>query len=293
MTETLLIQDIPRGSVLVGVDGSDGSNGALDWAADEAARQHRTLVVVHTESPVTPWNASGYPSAVVYAPDLRDAVLAGGKAITAAAHERAVARQADLEVIEANDTIDPRLGLVEASRHAHVLVVGSRGRGPLASMLMGSVSVAVSRDTVCPVVVVRPGDAAGSHVLALVDGTAASIPVIEFAARHASELGQPLRITHLLWPVYDVDLQLVEGATRMLAETSAGLGEKFPDVVVTTEVANTAGPEELLATATEASFVVVGHQSSNRLHQFLYRSVSSAVLEHATVPVAVVPTPAD
>lgn len=49
MTETLLLHDLPRGGVVVGVDGSDGSDEAVDRAADAAARQHRQLVVVHTD----------------------------------------------------------------------------------------------------------------------------------------------------------------------------------------------------------------------------------------------------
>lgn len=293
MTLTLDLQDIPRDCVVVGVDGSKGGDGALDWAADAAARQHRALVIVHTEAPLVPWNTSGYPLAVADTPEVRDAVLVAGGLRTAAARKRALARHADLDIIEVHDIIDPRLGLQVASRHAHVLVVGSRGRGPLKSMLLGSVSVAVSRDASCPVVVVRPGNETGSCVLALVDGSPSSVDVLEYAARHASEVGQPLRVNHLLWTDFDIDRKLLDEGARLLAEISAGLGEKFPDVDITLEVENIVNPERLIDSTTDVSLVVVGHHPANLLHRMLYQSISTIVIERALVPVAVVPTSAD
>ena len=83
---------------------------------------------------------------------------------------------------------------------------------------------------------------------------------------------------------------LVEGARRLLAETCAGLGEKFPDVALTAELVHFTNPEELIEGATDAALVVVGHHPASRIHRILYRSVSAAILEHASVPVAVVPT---
>ena len=223
MTPPLQLDDIPRGAVIVGVDGSDGSDRALDWAADTAARQHRTLAVVHTEAPYVPWNASGYPSAVEESVELRDAVLAAGRGYTAAARAHALERHPDLDVVETSDVIDARLGLAAASLRAHTLVVGSRGRGPLKTLLLGSVSVSVTREPSCPVVVVRPSRpgterADGAPVLALVDGTSASAAVLEYAARHASEVGSALRITHLLWTSFDIDRRLVGEAERLLSE---------------------------------------------------------------------------
>jgi nucleotide-binding universal stress UspA family protein len=290
MTETLLLHDIPRGGVVVGVDGSDGSDEAVDWAADAAARQHRTLVVVHTEAPQIPWNASGYPAASIDPAVLDDSVLAAGRIYTGAATERALARHADLEVLEVADLLDPRLGLATASERAHLLVVGSRGRGPVASLLLGSVSLAVSRHASCPVVVVRPGEGGGSRVLALVDGKNASLAVLEHAAQHASEVGQPLHVWHLMWTAFDIDGNLAADSERLLAEISAGLGEKFPDVTVTTEITHFVSPEAMVRDADDASYVVVGHAPASRLHQLLYRSVSAAVLEHAEAPVGIVPT---
>lgn len=292
MTQILDLQEIPRDGVVVGVDGSDGSDGAVDWAADAAARQHRTLVIVHTAAPLVPWTANGYAAATLYTSEPRDAVLAAGKGITGAAQDRALARHPGLEIVRIHDIMDPRLGLPVAARHAHVLVVGSRGRGPLKSMLLGSVSVAVSRDAGCPVVVVRPGDGMGTCVLALVDGSPSSVDVLEYAARHASEVGQPLRITHLLWTDFDIDRSLLDEGARLLSEVSAGLGEKFPDIDITLVVDNIVNPERLIDSTTDVALIVVGHHPANLLHRMLYQSLSTTVVERARVPVAVVPTAA-
>ena len=155
-----------------------------------------------------------------------------------------------------------------------------------------SVAEYAPRGAHCPVVVVRPGPHdAGDHVLALIDGTPAGLEVIEFAVRHASAMALPLHVEHLLWTAYELEPQLVEGARRLLAEACAGLGEKFPDVEVTSELRHFTNPEELIEAATDAALVVVGHHPASRMHRILYRSVSSEVLEHASVPVAVVPTP--
>ena len=293
MTTTLLLSDIPRDSVVVGVDGSDGSDHALDWAADEAARQQRTLTVVHTAAPPAPWLAGGYGAVLMDPVAADNAILALGRSHTAAARERAAERHPELEIVEVADVLDPRLGLVVAGRHAHTLVVGSRGRGPLLSLVLGSVSVAVTRQASCPVVVVRPGEVAGESVLVLVDGTAASLPVLEYAVRAASETGRSLHVTHLLWTAFDIDHQLFEEGERLLSEVTAGLGERYPDVAVTTELAHFVSPEQVIEAAADAALVVVGHHPTSRLHQVLYRSVSTGVLEHADTPVVVVPTALD
>ncbi len=293
MTQFRELQDIPRDCVVVGVDGSDGSNEALDWAADAAERQNRTLVIVHTEAPLVPWTTSGYAAETLYATEPREAVLAAGKELTTTARDRALARHADLDTVQVHDVIDARIGLAVASRHAHVLVVGSRGRGPLKTMLLGSVSVAVTRDASCPVVVIRPGSGARESVLALVDGSPSSTQVLEYAAGHASEVGLPLRISHLLWTDFDIDNKLLDEGARLLSEVSAGLGEKYPDIEVTLNVDNIVNPERLIDSTGDVALVVVGHHPAKMLHRILYQSLSTMVLERAKVPVAVVPTSAD
>ena len=81
----------------------------------------------------------------------------------------------------------PEAALLDAAAGAHLLVVGSRGRGTLASLILGSVSVGVSAHAPCPVVVVRPekasvGDAAYvGRVVVGVDGSEVSVQALDFA----------------------------------------------------------------------------------------------------------------
>ena len=82
-----------------------------------------------------------------------------------------------------------------------MIVVGSRGRGPVTSLLLGSVSVAVSKHASCPVVVQRPTptDTTRHGILVGVDGTESSLPAIEFAYRMASSRELSLTVLHCYW----------------------------------------------------------------------------------------------
>jgi len=134
--------------VVVGIDGSDGSQRALRWAVEEAGRRGAELEVVHV------WHlpyAGGYPyfaGAIdlgVFENDAR-AIL-----------DRAVAT-VDATAVPAVEPVLVQGGaawaLVEAAKGADLLVVGSRGRGGFAGLLLGSVSQHVAAHAPCPVVVV-------------------------------------------------------------------------------------------------------------------------------------------
>ena len=141
--------------IVVGVDGSDHSHHALSWAMRQAAQQHVALTVLAVRpDPVRPvtgiyWGAHAYPED---------------------AHNPEVARKAIEEIVEQvrNEigetapqvtvnvvTGDPAEELIKASRDAEMVVVGSRGSGGFASLLMGSVSSKVTHHAACPVVVIR------------------------------------------------------------------------------------------------------------------------------------------
>jgi nucleotide-binding universal stress UspA family protein len=143
--------------VIVGVDGSAGAHAALVWAAAEARLRGAQLQIVRTwplDPPGLPVTASG--SAPV---DPR---------ARAAEHEV----EAESEAVRGNDlTISPliRQGmagevLVDVSEGADLLVVGTRGRGSVRSLLLGSVSAHVASHSRCPVVVVP-------HLAAMAGGT--------------------------------------------------------------------------------------------------------------------------
>lgn len=141
--------------ILVGVDGSDHSRRALSWAMHEAAHHHTPLTVmtVHT-APVRPatriyWNVPDLPDESFDPKTLRTAVQ---EMVGTVAKENG---ETPPEVTVTIATGDPAQELVKASGGADLLVVGSRGSGAFAQLLMGSVSSKVAHHAACPVVIIR------------------------------------------------------------------------------------------------------------------------------------------
>jgi nucleotide-binding universal stress UspA family protein len=81
----------------------------------------------------------------------------------------------------------------------------------------------------------------------------------------------------------------VEAARERLAESVADLAERYPDVAATLEVCRGTPAECLLTVADSMDLVVVGHHERGILGRYTHGSVAVAVLEHASVAVAIVP----
>ncbi len=149
-----------RGSVVVGVDGSEGSTGALATAAVVAARTGADLSVVtawapHTETTTMSYWVLAYPDV---SPD--EQALERAERVLVAAREQLAAGHAGLSVSYALERGRAQEALVRHARHADLVVVGTRGRGGLAGLVLGSVSRAVAQRATCPVLVTRtaPGE---------------------------------------------------------------------------------------------------------------------------------------
>jgi len=141
--------------ILVGVDGSDHSHRALAWAMRQAVQQHAPLTVLAVRpDPVRPatgiyWGVHNYPEDS-HNPEA--ASKAVHEIVDQVANEIG-GRPPEVTVNVA--TGDPAEELIRASEDADMLVVGSRGSGGFASLLMGSVSSKVTHHAACPVVVIR------------------------------------------------------------------------------------------------------------------------------------------
>lgn len=158
--------------IIVGVDGSATARRALRWAAAEAERRDAQLEVVHAYKP--PYTRSEERTA------LRAGALSGLSGVKLedlerrreedrrTAHQQVLARiDRALERVGVDESkvrvkrhavtgVHPETALIELSRGADLLVVGSRGRGAVAGRLLGSVSRAASEHAHCPVVVIPP-----------------------------------------------------------------------------------------------------------------------------------------
>jgi nucleotide-binding universal stress UspA family protein len=288
--------DIRAGTIVVGLDDSASSMSALAWATEQAVAEHRELTLVHTVSAVTP----AYLDAAVVDPrKAHDALLAEAQAVFTSARTEVVRKAPELVVHEVFSFQDPRQQLIELSRHAALVVVGSRGRGKVRSLLLGSVGVALVRHSGCPVVIHRPGNPGivRNGIVVGADGSEESGIVLEFAYRQAGLRRLPLTVLHCYWGA-----QAAGGAYRstdrvadleserlLLAESMAGLAEKHPDVTVRTKLVGGLPQEQLVRMGERMNMVVVGAHQRGRVQRMLFGMASIAVTEHATCPVAVVP----
>jgi len=291
-------KQVPAGTIVVGIDGSPSSAAALAWATEQAALEHRQLTLVHTVQPVT------FPSAGATVGGtgpgwarIVDAAREGARAVLSGATTTALDRHPQLTVNVVLQHSDPRSTLLSLGETAAMVVIGSRGRGPVASLLLGSVSVSVSKHAACPVVVHRPGPAGGprSGILVGADGSERSLPAIDFAFRVASWRSLTLTVLHCYWestPLAPAMAETDGSAEALVAESLAGMREKYPEVEVQVRLARGFADQHLIAASNDHDLVVVGHHPISVLNDIVYGSVAPQVVEHAAGAVAVVPSPA-
>lgn len=142
--------------IVVGVDGSPGSRAALRWAVAEAQLRRTTLtaVTVWQYPVVTALPTFGIaPGALPPYDELR---AEAGRALDAVLDDEGVRDSGEHPVHTVVVEGPAASALIEASRDADLLVVGSRGHGGFKGMLLGSVSQHCVTHAECPVVVVRP-----------------------------------------------------------------------------------------------------------------------------------------
>lgn len=136
--------------IVVGVDGSAASNAALRWALDEARLRGVQLEAVHAF-------ASHEVSTTSQALHLIETDFAAYRTAGAEIVDRAMS-EAGAESVEVERSVvegPPAEALLDAAKEADLLVVGSRGRGGFAGLLLGSVSEQCAHHAPCPVVIVR------------------------------------------------------------------------------------------------------------------------------------------
>ena len=279
------------GTIVVGVDGSPDSEGALQWAVGEAARRRLPLHLLHAT------NIDYLVAAAMLnpadAPDVPDDVVE-------AAQERALRLSPGLTVTAEASTGPAAHDLVEHSEGAEAVVVGAHGRGVVRESL-GSVSLQVAMHAKCPVVVVRgqqTGQPSGPVVVGI-DGSALSREALGYAFEQASLRGTRL-VVILAWWIEFIDGAVVtspgspewrrlEDQLRLtVAETMAGWQEKYPDVVVDERIEHARPADALGAASDGATLVVVGARGRGGFTGLALGSVSHAVLHRASSPVAVV-----
>lgn len=281
------------GPLVVGTDGSDEGTRAVLWAATEAAARRQPLAIVHGAGPE--------PMAYYRTADGVRTLFDDGRVVLDDAAAAVTGHHPDLEVTTTLSRGAPAESLLEATGPADTLVVGSRGHGGFASLLVGSVGLKVAARAPGPVVVVRETTEppAGRVVAAVRDD--GDRHALRFAARSAALRGAALQVVSvwmflenagsmvaLVGDVGDV-ARAEQDATRRTVEP---VRQEFPGLPVTVDVLRSRSvPGSLVDASSHADLVVLG--ARRRAHAFgpgLGR-VTHAVLHHAHCPVAILPRP--
>ncbi|WP_151081498.1 universal stress protein [Nocardioides cynanchi] len=293
-------EHLPPGSIVVGVDAAQPTVWALEWAADLAALEHRHVVLVHgTGSPLgvaLPSMTQGSPDPLDLFADLQ----AAAHGLLARATTRVVSRQPGLVVHQVVRSSDARQAVLDASADAAMIVMGSRGRGHVLSIALGSVSEEVVGRATCPVVVIRPRHEhiEPQGVLVGTDEGPVSLPALHFAYEQAALRGLPLTVMHTVWDevaarrpsrVTSADDPDLAEVRRTLVDSLAGPTARFPGVPTRLLIGYGVPAECLLTLADSMDLVVVGHHERGLLGRLTHGSTATAILERASVPIAVVP----
>ncbi|CAM5481655.1 universal stress protein [Streptomyces spiroverticillatus] len=280
--------------VIVGVDGSDASLAALDWAADEAAARGTVLRVLHA------WRWERYASLDPAWGVNRSALQVYADNVAATAVERATRRQPEVRVTSTVLAEDPVSALVRLGEESGLVVVGSRGHGELAELLLGSVSLGVAARTVTPVVVVRGATAARGTVVVGVDEPEDAAPLMEFAFHEAQLRGARVAVVHA-WrcPAHEVpdypraapdDHRLrAERQVEEVLKAAVRARPEFAGLPVRREVVEGPARSALLDAALTADLLVIGARRRKGHLGMQLGPVNHGVLHHAPCPVAVVP----
>jgi nucleotide-binding universal stress UspA family protein len=279
--------------IVVGTDGTASSRAAVEWAAREASRRQALLRIVHVFD--WEWAGARYDGDSDYLKVARN--LAEAVTGVALSQARAVAPGIALEA-------DPLIGnpvprLLEVAEDAALVVLGNRGRGGFASLMLGSVSQRIATHAPCPVVIVRGrDDVADGPVAVGVDDTAAADHVLRTAFHAAAERGAALVVVRSYLPptplwIGDMPAVLLDTPEQDAAEHRgvedllSGWREKYPQVPVDVMVSHESAAAVLVGVSHGAQLVVVGSHGRGAFASALLGSTGMQLLHHADCPVRI------
>ncbi|MCC5671439.1 universal stress protein [Kocuria rhizophila] len=297
----------PDAEIIVGVDGSEQSLGALHWAAREARRRGAPLRVV---TAYTVPMIGGSTFDVGYAA-FDDAAMNRAVEDLVADARRRVA-ELDVEVRSTVQAGDPSGVLVDLSRDAQLLVLGSRGRGGFIGRLLGSVSTAVPAHAHCPVGIiplqwgteyrvredVSRRSAFVDGVTVGSDGSEHASAAMLWAADEAEQLGVPLTVVCAApsdagtsaWLPSPVDFDDLRGEVRAALDACvAWLRSHFPTLEITGELVDGSPIDVLVERSARNQLVVTGTRGRGGFAGMLLGSTSQGVLHNCPSPSMIVP----
>ncbi|HET6625780.1 MAG TPA: universal stress protein [Nocardioidaceae bacterium] len=265
--------------IVVGVDGSERNRSAVAWAAAEAAAVGAALVLVTVTK------------------DRRAHDMLA--AVRAEVQQQVPEQRVEADVVPGS----PADALLDRSTDARMTVVGKRGLGGFARLLVGSTSIALAGRSEVPVTIVpddwKQADHGDDPVIVGVDPERPDAGPIRIAFQRARRLGVRLVAVHgwVTPTAYSWDTAALAGAAVQWerdahAEFDTVLElwrERFPDVEVEAVHSHSHPAMAVLDAAEHAQLVVLGRHTDGRLGGFPFGSVTRAVLHYSECPVMVVP----
>ncbi|MFI7046788.1 universal stress protein [Streptosporangium sandarakinum] len=280
------------GLIVVGADGSASATAAVEWAALDAARTGAALRVVHVREP---WAAAFPPAGTGLSEDVRTRYC---QDVLDAAVGRARECAPEVEVTGAVVAGAVVERLRDEAERADEVVIGNRGAGGFAELLLGSVGLGLAGHAPGPVVVVRaPARTAHGTVVVGFDGSEHSEAALGHAFAQARLRGARLRVVHgwraPVIPSHTFDYaSLLEDSfqeeVRTARQRLEPWREKYADVEVAESAVLTHPVPLLTEESRDADLVVVGARGLGGFGSAVLGSVSHGVLHHAHCPVAVV-----
>jgi nucleotide-binding universal stress UspA family protein len=286
--------------VIVGTDGSEESLLAVEWAALEARRHALPLRIVSAPAAV--------PSLHAYHASPAE-IAAALRGISARALDAALTRCEEvapgLPVDTGLLTGPAAMAVADCGADASMLVVGARGAGGFAAMMLGSVSRYVAAWALCPVVVVREETTAVHREIAVgIRDPEAVTGTLAFAFEEAARRGADLVAVHTWYWLPSVPsasgpigalrppdpAQISAEADRQLAAALEQWHGKYPEVRVRQDVTRGHPARVLASYSARADLVVLGRHGHPAGPGPGIGSIQHAVLDHAHGPVAVVPS---
>ncbi|MEO7754805.1 MAG: universal stress protein, partial [Terracoccus sp.] len=200
--------DKDTGSVVVGIDGTAGSAGALRYAVQQARQRHRHLRLVHARpryegtSPIDPY--------------LREQIEETGRSLLSAARDQAEKMAPDLTITTVLESGSRVAVLTRVADGGELLVLGRETRKGFDRLLFGATTAAVAARATVPTAVVpdswRPKPCAGRIVVGL-RAAEHSAELLEAAIAHAAASGASLEVVHA-WELPDAYNNIIEARTH-------------------------------------------------------------------------------
>ncbi|WP_280368604.1 universal stress protein [Nocardia wallacei] len=302
MTRDNDVHQLASAAVVVGVDGSPGSETALRWAARFASQRGRALQIVHGMNLVG--SASRYGAYAVTVAPVVDAARAHGRTVVEKAERIVYETTPDLPVTVVLSADVASSVLIDHSADAYAVVLGATGSvGTLTHL--GSTLLAVTGHAKGTVIVVRTDPDAGATIHATgpvvvgVDGSPTSEAAIAAAFAEAAARGTDLVAVHAWgdWEfgqfagrddVFLPNADYEQAEEAILAERLAGWQEKYPEVTVSRKVYLFQPAARLQEWSDTAQLIVVGSRGRGGFAGLLLGSTANKLVQHAHCPVMVV-----